>query len=214
MNEFPGNPELEIFAVRHRLLGAIDLENAEEMKRAALEIIVATHKHYSDDDSARIPPCVLSAKLMAHRALGKIALEQKHPEMAIQHFQQYKNVLIKMGRCDDEELLMMADGYIEIAKSMLPSGDKEESREKFLQFHRKLFKKEQKEGREHVKISSGCYLAKVLIDMNEFEEANSVLGEIHSLSKRVHGPEHPDTKSIETLQAEITARCNNLATDH
>ena len=219
MDEFPRIPELEIFALSARICAIADAEvdaktvTVEEKKRAALAIIVATHKHYADDGSVRVPVCVLTAKIVAHMALGRIALEQNNPEMAIQHFQQLKNFLIA-GRCGDEKYLMLIDSYIEHASSMLSNEDKEASREKHVQFNRKLYNRAQKEGREHVKISSGCSLTKVLIDMNEFEEANSVLGEIHSFSKRVHGPEHPDTKRIETLQAEITARCNNLATDH
>ena len=227
MDEFPRIPELEIFALSARICAIADAEvdaktvTVEEKKRAALAIIVATHKYYSDDDSVCVPQGVLLNKLVAYMSLGTIALEQNNPKMAIQHFQQLKNDFNKFcfntGFSNEkvmDSFATLVDSNIETAKLMLPNEDKEASKEKSLQLHRKLYKSAQKGGKVSLEILSGCNLAVILIDMNEFVEANSLLAEIHSLSKRVHGPEHPDTKHIETLQAKITARCNknNLST--
>ena len=198
-DEFSDDHELRMKALETKLDG-MDFFNIE-IKRVAMELLLKINAWYGGNSQHK-PRNIRITEIRVYMKLGSIALLQKqNPRHAMKKLIHCKTLMKEMGFAEDCHDMMLVDINIARAEGMLSGGRNITSAGEELT--RKHYEEVKKNGKSLDMICSlGRNRARILIDLDKFDEAKEILLDLLPRSQQVYGETHPTTKGIKQLLRE------------
>jgi hypothetical protein len=175
--------------------------SGKEYARVCDEVLSAVEEYESATPVQAIPRDILFEKHKANVGKG-LTFKQNNPVCAIEYTEKGIEVLLQMGRSNNDVLVLEANTFIAEAKTKLPDVDKKAALKNLLQHQNHLhtlYKAEYDGEDDPCTLMSESGLATTLVETDQFSEAKNLLESLYTPTCRVHGPNHLYTKGIEEL---------------
>eukprot|EP00956_Cyclotella_meneghiniana_P002502 scaffold2868_cov38-Cyclotella_meneghiniana.AAC.5 len=199
----PGNGYLKFAAlgIKRRGIVSSGTSSLEDQKRAAQDVLAAFEECFNGEQS--ILEYALHEKYSAHYSLAEIALKCRDFYRAIDHFTKAEESLGEF--CQDKNHI----GFMELQMQIVQAQCKQRGEDAaaisktLLPFLRAIFEKSKEMyGKDsHITLGDGFYVALILCEIGQLNEAEELISGLHSKAQRVLGPDHDLTKKIKVLMS-------------